>query len=209
MITVQGPDSEKGRSKTDLRKPLRSDDPAAQRNRRTLTQDAGLSREERLNQMMLTYEREVLRLCCLYLHDAGLAQDAVQETFLKAYRRLDAFEGRASERTWLMRIAVNTCRDMCRSGWFRHVDRAVPLDDLYTGDRLPPPVAPPSAEHIALTAAIMGLPQKQREVILLHCDQGLTVRDTARALGITAPAVMNRLKKARAELARVLEVEDA
>ncbi len=160
------------------------------------------SREARLNQMMLTHEKELLRLCCLYLHDAHLAQDAVQETFLKAYRKLDAFEGRASERTWLMRIAVNTCRDMCRSGWFRHVDKTVSLDDL------PVPTAPPSAEHIALTTAIMQLPVKQKEVVLLHCDQGLTVRETARALGISAPAVMNRLNKARAELARALE-EDA
>jgi len=160
------------------------------------------SREVRLNRMMLAHERDVLRLCCLYLHDVHLAQDAVQETFLKAYRRLDAFEGRASERTWLMRIAVNTCRDMCRSGWFRHVDKTVSLDDL------PLPAAPPSAEHIALTTAIMQLPAKQKEVVLLHCDQGLTVRETAKALGISAPAVMNRLNKARAELARALE-EDA
>lgn len=160
------------------------------------------SREARLNQMMLMHEKELLRLCCLYLHDVNLAQDAVQETFLKAYRKLDAFEGRASERTWLMRIAVNTCRDMCRSGWFRHVDKMVSLDDL------PVPTAPPSTEHIALTTAIMQLPVKQKEVVLLHCDQGLTVRETARALGISAPAVMNRLNKARAELARALE-EDA
>lgn len=165
----------------------------------TAVQGPNSSREERLNQMMLTYERELTRLCCLYLHDASLAQDAVQETFLKAYRKLDAFEGRSSERTWLMHIAVNTCRDMCRSGWLRHVDKAVAIEEL------PVPAAPPSLEHIALTTAIMGLPKKYKEVVLLHCDQGLTVRDTAKALGITAPAVMNRLKKARAELARALE----
>lgn len=159
----------------------------------------GRSREERLNDMMLAHERELLRLCCLYLHDAELARDAVQETFIKAYRKLDGFRGASSERTWLMRIAVNTCRDMTRGGWFRHVDKAVAIEDL------PLPVAPPSAEHIALTSAIMGLAPKYREVVLLHCDQGLTVRDTAKALGITAPAVINRLKKARAALADALE----
>lgn len=159
------------------------------------------SREARLNQMMLTYERELTRLCCLYLHDVHLAQDAVQDTFLKAYRRLDGFRGESSERTWLMRIAINTCRDLCRGGWFRHEDRAVEIE------KLPLPVAPPSAESIALTTAIMGLPSKYKEVVLLHCDQGLTIRDTARALGITAPAVINRLKKARAALAQALGEE--
>ncbi len=161
------------------------------------------SREERLNRMMLTHEKAVLRLCCLYLHDADLAQDAVQETFLKAFRKLDGFEGRASEKTWLMRIAVNTCRDMCRGGWFRHVDRAVSLEDL------PLPVSPPSAEHMALVTAIMALPPKYREAVLLHYDQGLTVRDTAKALGITPPAVINRLKKAQAHLAKALGEGDA
>ena len=165
--------------------------------------DASLSREERLNRMMLTHEQAVLRLCLISLHDVQLAQDAVQETFIKAYRKMDGFRGEASEKTWLMRIAVNTCRDMTRGGWFRHVDKAVAIEDL------PLPTAPPSAEHIALTAAIMGLPQKYREVVLLHCDQGLTVRETAKALGISAPAVINRLKKARAALASALEEGDA
>lgn len=156
-------------------------------------------REERLNRMMLTYEKELTRLCCMYLHDASLAQDAVQETFLKAYRKMGAFEGRASERTWLTRIAINTCRDLCRGGWFRHVDRAVSMDDL------PLPVAPPSVEHLALTMAIMGLKPKYREVVLLHYDQGFTIRQTAAALGVTPPTVVNRLKKAQAELRRALE----
>ena len=61
----------------------------------------------------------------------------------------------------------------------------------------------------ALTAAILALPPRYREVVLLHCDQGLTIRETARALGITAPAVINRLKKARAALASALGEEDA
>jgi len=88
---------------------------------------------------------------------------------------------------------------MLRGGWLRHVDATVSLDDL------PLPVAPPSVEHIAITSAIMALPRKQMEVILLNCQQGMTIRETARALGITPPAVINRLKKARAALRDALE----
>ena len=159
----------------------------------------GPDREERLNQMVIAYEKDLLRLCCVYLRDVDLAQDAVQETFLKAYRRMDRFEGKASEKTWLMRIAINTCKDMLRGGWFRHTDRRAVVEEL------PLPVAPPSVEHIALMNAIMALPPKQMEVILLHCDQGLNIRETARALGITPPAVINRLNKARAALRTELE----
>lgn len=88
---------------------------------------------------------------------------------------------------------------MKRGSWLRHVDASASLDDL------PLPVDPPSVEHIALTSAIMALPRKYMEVILLHCDQGMTVRETAAALGITPPAVINRLKKARTALRAALE----
>ena len=164
-----------------------------------MTPVQGPDREERLNQMVLAHEKDLLRLCTLYLRDAELARDAVQESFLKAYRRMDRFRGNASEKTWLFRIAINTCKDMLRGGWFRHVDHTAVLDTL------PVPVAPPSVEHIALTSAIMALPGKYREVVLLHCDQGMTIRETARALGISPPAVINRLNKARSQLKAALE----
>ena len=167
-----------------------------------MTPVQGPDREARLNKMVLTYEKDLLRLCCVYLKDIDLAKDAVQETFLKAYRRMAQFEGKASEKTWLMRIAINTCKDMLRGGWFRYMDRRTLPEEL------PLPVAPPSVEHIALMSAIMALPRKQMEVILLHCDQGMTIRETARALGITPPAVINRLNKARSALRMALEGGD-
>ena len=91
---------------------------------------------------------------------------------------------------------------MLRGSWFRHVDHTAVLDSL------PLPVSPPSEEHIALTSAIMALPGKYREVILLHCGQGMTIRETAQVVGISPPAVLNRLKKARSRLTAVLEGGD-
>ena len=57
-------------------------------------------------------------MCYAMLRDAEQAKDAVQETFVKAYRAMDDWRGACSEKTWLTRIAVNTCRDMRRSAWF-------------------------------------------------------------------------------------------
>ena len=85
-----------------------------------------------LNRFAEQYQTELLRMCCLYLRDAELAKDAVQETYLKAYRALDSFRGECAEKTWLLRIAINTCRDMRRSAWFRHIDRRVTPDMLPT-----------------------------------------------------------------------------
>ena len=97
-------------------------------------------KEERIERMVLQYQLPLLKLCYAYLHDEELAKDAVQETFIKAYRGLSGFRENASEKTWLSRIAINTCKDLRRTSWFRHVDRAVTLD------RLPEPAAPVEPE---------------------------------------------------------------
>ena len=92
--------------------------------------DETRDRQAALERLMAQYGTALLRMCCLYLRDYSLAEDAVQETFLKAYARLDSFRGDCSEQTWLMKIAINTCRDMLRTGWFRYTDRKVDLDQL-------------------------------------------------------------------------------
>jgi RNA polymerase sigma-70 factor (ECF subfamily) len=158
-------------------------------------------REERLNQLVTLYERDLLRMCFVYLRDAALAEDAVQETFLKAYKALPSFREEASEKTWLMRIAINTCKDMRRGGWFRYVNRNVSLDSL------PAPLQDPTGEDNLLTLEIMRLPRKQMEVILLYYYQHMTVYDIGQLLGITATSVSQRLKKARQQLRNALEGE--
>ena len=154
---------------------------------------------QRLNELIIRYEKELLRLCCVILQDATLAQDAVQETFLKAYRSLPRFRGSCSEKTWLIRIAINTCRDMRTSAWQRHTDRRVSVD------RLPHPIVPANETRLALMDALLALPRKEREAVLLHHYHGLTQKETAQALGITQPAVALRLKHAYAHLRQELE----
>ena len=78
-------------------------------------------REEKISSLVRLYEKDLLRTCCVYLRDRDMAQDAVQETFLKAYKALDSFRSESTEKTWLYSIALNVCRDMRRSAWFRYV----------------------------------------------------------------------------------------
>ena len=65
--------------------------------------------EDALIRLMRRYEKEVLKVCTVYLRDLTLAEDATQETFFKAFKAMDRFQGGSSEKTWLMRIAINTC----------------------------------------------------------------------------------------------------
>ena len=75
-------------------------------------QKPDLSMEETLARMVGEWQLPLLQTCCAVLGSEDLAKDAVQETFLKAYRGLPSFRGECSEKTWLMRIAINVCRDM-------------------------------------------------------------------------------------------------
>lgn len=139
---------------------------------------------------MAQYGSRLLRLCTLYLRDADIAQDAVQDTFLKAYRRLDDFRGEATESTWLTAIAINVCRDYLRTAWYRHIDRRRSTDEL--------PEKPDSfvfPDNTVLTE-VMRLGKREREVVLLRYYQHMKFKEMAQALGISDSAVRKRLKRA-------------
>ena len=156
-------------------------------------------REETLTRLVETYQTALLHICYMMLQDEALAEDAVQETFLKVYRALEDFRGDSSEKTWLMRIGINVCRDMKRTRWFRYVDRRV------TPELLPDAAAQTEDDHEELSQAIVLLPGKYREVILLHYYQNMNLRDIGQALGLAPSSVSNRLKKAREKLRTLLE----
>ena len=158
----------------------------------------GMDRERKLREWIEAYSDTMLRTCFLYLSDRGQAEDAVQDTWIKAWKHMDDIvrRGIGNEKAWLLRIAVNTCRDYRRSAWFRHVDRKLALEDL------PPRLAATEPEDRSLTLTVMDLPDRYKRVVLLYYYQGLNMRETAVALGISQPTVHRRLKKAE-ELLRV------
>ena len=157
------------------------------------------SPKQRLTRLVGQYQTDLLRICYIQLHDTALAEDAVQETYLKAYRSMPAFRGGCSEKTWLMRIAVNVCRDMLRSSWFRHLDRRI------TPEQLPEPIAQPSEEDCFLTVEVMRLPQKYREAVLLYYYEAMTTDEIAQALGVAKSTVSARLEQGRQALRKALE----
>lgn len=95
-----------------------------------VVKDPDNSRDQVLVQMVNQYQGMLLRMCYVYLQDIELAKDVTQETFLKAYRAMGSFRRDCSEKSWLIQIAINTCRDMKRSAWFRHTDRRITPEDL-------------------------------------------------------------------------------
>lgn len=152
---------------------------------------------ETLDALMIQHGSRLLRLCAMNLRDASLAQDAVQDTFLKAFRQFHRFRGDADALTWLTAIAINVCRDYRRTAWFRHVDRR--MEDL------PEQAASfPFPDNTVITE-VTKLPDKYREVILLRYYQDMKQKDIAAALGISDRAVRQRLNKANTMLREQLK----
>lgn len=149
-------------------------------------------REQRLERWIAQYSAGILRLCFAILADATMAQDATQDTFIKAWRGVARFKGAGpeSEKAWLLRIAINTCKDYQRSAWFRHVDMRKVIEDM------PETASEVSDDSRAIFLDVMALPVKYKQTVLLYHFQNLNQTETAQALGISRAAVAKRLNAA-------------
>lgn len=146
-----------------------------------------MARDETLSEWLEAYGDLINRTCCLILGDRALAEDAAQETFIRAWKSMAQFKGDASPRTWLTRIAINVCRNVRRTAWFRRNDRSVTPEDL-------PLPAPDEDRTLLLT--VQQLPEKHRQIVILRYYQGMSLDEAAQTLGISRSAAHHRLHKA-------------
>lgn len=177
--------------------------------------------EHRLEQ----HRTELCAYCYRMLGSPFEAQDAVQETFLRAWRAFDSFEGRASLRSWLYRIATNICLDMLRSGERRarpmdfgparepvagnlhelpEVTWLEPVPDglVIAGDRDPAEVAAArDTVRLAFVAALHHLPPRQRAALILCDVLQWKASEVAELLQSTVASVNSALQRSRATLA--------
>ncbi|MEW1601143.1 sigma-70 family RNA polymerase sigma factor [Streptomyces sp. NPDC093808] len=171
------------------------------------------------------YRVELTGYCYRMLGSAFEAEDAVQDTMVRAWRNLDKFEGRSSLRSWLYRIATNVCLDMLSAG----NKRARPMDltestplaraalsprpdhtwlEPMPDDRvLPTPADPAEAAvakesvRLAFMAALQQLPARQRAVLILREVLAWKASEVAELLGTSVASVNSALQRARATLA--------
>lgn len=155
--------------------------------------------EMELERLMAHYGSALLRMCYVYLKDTGLAEDAVQDTFLKAYKKLSTLKQGESEQAWLMRIAINTCKDYLRTAWLRRVDKRVDIETL------PEASHDPEMPDATVINAVMQLPTKLKDVVMLRYYQGMKLNEIAQTLNISLDATKARLRRANTLLRQKLE----
>src|SRR5881398_2103807 len=176
------------------------------------------------------YRRELTAYCYRMLGSGFEAEDAVQETMLRAWRSADRFEGRASVRSWLYRIATNVCMDMLRGRKRRarpmELGPPSPPDEGHLGGVLPEHlwvspipdtrVLPEDGDpaeiavardtiRLAFVTALQHLPARQRATLIMCEVLKMPAAEAANTLGTSVAAVNSALQRARATLAALPE----
>ena len=150
------------------------------------------------------YSAQLLGFCFHKLGSREEAEDAVQQTFLNAFRGLKRGIVPEAESAWLFKIAENVCLTRRRSS-YRRGRVETPGDIQALQEYVAAPQRMGSDELIQLQKALVGMPSTQRKAILLREWQGLSYREIADEMGLTQPAVETLIFRARRSLAEGLE----
>ncbi|MCI5564126.1 MAG: RNA polymerase sigma factor [Clostridiales bacterium] len=150
------------------------------------------------------YANDVLRVSYFYLGDRQKAEDVTQDVFVRLLTHTpELIPGR--EKAWLLKVALNRCRDLWRAAWVKRVVLGSPAMELTPApgnldDRL---------EKQELMQAIHRLPTDFREVILLHYYQGYGIAEIAAMLGVPEGTISSRLSRGRKKLEDILKERGA
>ena len=150
------------------------------------------------------YATDVLRVSYFYLGDRQKAEDVCQDVFVRLITNAPVLqEGR--EKAWLLKVALNRCRDLWRGAWVKRVILGSPAFELIP--------APDEIDKLADQQEIMGaihqLPASFREVILLHYYQGDGITEIAEMMDLPEGTISSRLSRGRKKLESILKGGDA
>jgi len=164
---------------------------------------------DEFTELVQRHQQRVFGILHRYERDRHRVEDLAQETFLKAWRALEQFDGRAPFEHWVSRIAVRTALDHLRREKRHKNEVGLPelgddvLDWLRSPDEKNAPASRDAAE--VLHRALDRLSPADRVVITMQELEGCTVKEIAAALGVSSIAVRVRAVRARAKLKRMLE----
>lgn len=154
------------------------------------------------------HHKLVWRICYRFMHNREDAEDMTQQVFLKAFRSLHQFEQRAAFKTWLYRIAVNTCQNELRRHNRRPPQSPTEFEtaaEFVADGETPEQVWQRRARHLALTEAFQSLRPADQHILLLKDLEDRPYHEIAAELGISLSAAKMRVQRARLALRRLFE----
>jgi RNA polymerase sigma-70 factor (ECF subfamily) len=158
-----------------------------------------------IESLIRDYGNDILRVAYMYVKDKDVAQDIFQEVFVKVSQKIDTFRGASSIKTWLIRITINTSKDYLKSAWTR---RVFPISEHHestlTAKDLISKVEDKETNK-TVRAAVMDLPGKHKDVILMFYFLDMSIKEIAQALNIKEGTAKSRLSRAKIKLKEKLE----
>lgn len=159
-------------------------------------------RRAQFDRLYESYADDVLRVSYFYLGDRQKAEDVCQDVFVRLLTKGPDIQP-GHEKAWLLKVALNRCRDMWRAAWVKRVVLGSPLEMLPAEDNI---------EHYAAKSDLMetvhALSPAFKEVILLHYYQGFGIAEIARMLDLPEGTISSRLSRARKKLEQLLKGSD-
>jgi RNA polymerase sigma-70 factor (ECF subfamily) len=151
---------------------------------------------EALEELLGAHEQQVFRMALVMLRDRGRAEEVTQEVFLKLWKALPSYDGRALPSTWLYSIARNTCLSAIRAESYR---RTVGLDDVSA------PAFEDPVSDTFVRALLEHLPEDQRRAVTLFYWEDKSVKEAAAILNMPEGTVKSLLHRARRSLGEMME----
>ena len=153
-------------------------------------------------QLYEKYANDVLRVSYFYLGDRQRAEDVCQDVFVRLMTNAPQLED-GREKAWLLKVALNRCRDLWRGAWVKRVVLGSPAFEMIPA---PDDTARRDDEE-AMMRAIHQLPSAFREAILLYYYQGYGISEIAQMLDLPEGTISSRLSRARKKLETILKEE--
>ena len=160
--------------------------------------------DPRLAAIYNEHAQSIFYLALRFLGDPTQAEDATHDVFLKAFRKLHAFKGQSSVRTWLYRIAINHCQNLTQSWQARHIfSNADEVVWETAAGQAESPLRILEVKELGqrIQQALDGLPEEYRLLLLLVADEQLSYEEVAELTGQTTDAIRGKLHRARKSFA--------
>lgn len=155
--------------------------------------------DEYIRYILETYSAAIIRLCFTYVKSQEDAEDIAQDVFVEMMQKNMMFDDKDYEKAWLMRTAINKCKNHLKSS---RVRSTVPLEDEYAqnDENLEEP-------DDTVFKAVMALPEKYRTPIHLYYVSGYTIKEISSVTGLNTATVGTRLARGREVLKKLLKGE--
>ena len=164
-----------------------------------------MNNKEKLENLIELYCNDVLRIATLYMQNPSTAEDIFQDVFLKVNKYLSSFQGKSSEKTWIIKITINTCKDYLKSAWRKKVVSIENFNDTIENASFDENIIDNENANMVLNEILL-LPTKYKDVLILYYYKDFSTIEISSILNIPEATVRTRMKRAREMLKEKLKI---